>query len=306
MIESDNPLFEVDVENYPVGCVAIALAQFIRSQRYPQGAIEPKEFTILVEGQQTYCSLHGGDGPDGAYNWEDMVAVPDDDTTEQQRRAIGALCFDAAIAVDTEFGRDGSGASLDNVVAALLETFHYENAVWAEGEGGNVNREFFLSLFNCNLDAGIPVILGFRNLEYPWYGHAAICDGYGYNLSKLYHHMNMGWEGQLDCWYSFPDIAYPGMVPFDAITQCAYNIFTDCTGEIISGRIIDSNGVPFEDVTVTAQSQTDPNIHTAVTNEKGIYALIGLNSNTAYTVSPNEQGYDFDLSFGYMARRVIF
>ena len=299
LVNNKASFVEGDVKNYPVGCVAVAVAQFVLSQRYPQHAIGPKEFTILIEGQEGVCSLHGGDGPDGAYNWEDMVAEPNDSTTDKQFRAIGALCYDAAIAVDTEFGPEGSGASLDNAVKGLLETFEYDNAVWAENEGGNVNRKFFLSLFNCNLDAGIPVILGFRNISYPWYGHAAICDGYGYNFSKLYHHLNMGWEGQFDCWYSLPDIAYPDMVPFDAITQCVYNIFTEGTGEIISGRIVDSNGVPFEGVTVTAKSQTDPNVHTAVTNDNGIYAFIGINSNTTYTISPNEMGYDFDLNLGY-------
>jgi hypothetical protein len=252
LINNKGSFVEGDVDNYPVGCVAVAVAQFLLSQRYPREPVEPQEFTILIEGQETVCPLHRGDGPDGAYNWDDMVAVPDDETTDQQRRAIGIICYDAAIAVDTEFGRNGSGASLDNAVKALLETFQYKNAVWAENEGGHVTRTHFLSLFNPNLDAGIPVILGFRNSTYPWYGHAAICDGYGYNLSILYHHLNMGWEGQEDCWYSLPDIAYPGKVPYDAITQCVYNIFTDCTGEIISGRIIDSDGRPFDGVTITA------------------------------------------------------
>lgn len=299
LINNRGSFVEGDVDNYPVGCVAIAVAQFLLSQRYPQEPVEPQEFTIFIEGQKTDCSLLGGDGPDGAYNWDDMVLVPDDDTTDQQRRTIGALCFDAAIAVDTEFGAEGSGASLDNAVKGLLETFEYDNAVWAESEGGHVTRKHFLSLFNPNLDAGIPVILGFRNSDYPWYGHAAICDGYGYNLEKLYHHLNMGWEGQEDCWYSLPDIAYPDMVPFDAINQCVYNIFIEGTGEIISGRIIDSNGVPFEGVAVTAQSETDAVGHTAVTNDNGIYAFIGLDSDTAYTITPDRLEYDFDLNFGY-------
>ena len=299
LINNRGSFVEGHVDNYPVGCVAIAVAQFMLSQRYPQEPVEPKEFAIFIEGQETDCSLHRGDGPGGAYNWDDMVAVPDDETTDQQRRAIGIICYDAAIAVDTEFGAEGSGASLDNAVKALLETFQYKNAVWAENEGGHVTRTHFLSLFNPNLDAGIPVILGFRNSDYPWYGHAAICDGYGYNMSILYHHLNMGWEGQKDCWYTLPDIAGPNMVPYDAITQCVYNTFTDCTGEIISGRIIDANGGPFAGVTVKAQSETDTDVHTAVTNGNGIYALIGLDSDTAYTINPDRLGYDFDLNLGY-------
>ena len=275
------------------------MAQFILYQRFPQEPVEPKQFTILVEEREADRGLLRGDGSGGAYNWDGMIAVPDDDTTDQQRRAIGVLCHDAAIAINTEFRAGGSGASLDNVVKVFLETFQYDNAVWAEGEGGHVTRKHFISLFNCNLDAGIPVILGFRNSDYPWIGHAALCDGYGYNLSILYHHLNMGWEGQNDCWYNLPDIAGPNTVPFDSINQCVYNIFTDGTGEIISGRIIDADGRPFEDVTVTAKSEMDTDFHTAVTNGNGIYAFKGLDSDTVYTITPGRMGHDFDLNLGY-------
>jgi len=290
---------EGQVDNYPCGCVAIAVAQFMRYQQYPQEPVEPKQFTFLIEGQKTDRWLLRGDGPGGAYNWDDMVAAPSDDTTDQQRRAIGVLCHDAAIAVDTEFGAEGSGASLDNAVKAFLETFQYDNAVWSDHEGGLLERKYLIPQVNPNLDAGIPVILGFRNSEYPWIGHAALCDGYGYNLSILYYHLNMGWEGQKDCWYNLPDIASPDLVPYDTITQCVYNIFTDCTGEIISGRIIDADGRPFGDITVTAQGETDTDIHTTVTNGNGIYAFIGLDPDTVYTITPDKLGYDFDLNFGY-------
>jgi hypothetical protein len=290
---------EGQIDNYPCGCVAVAVAQFMRYQQYPQEPVEPKQFAFLVEGKEADHWLIRGDGPDGAYNWDDMVEVPDDNTTDQQRRAIGVLCHDAAIAVETEFWPDGSGASLDNAVKAFLKTFQYSNAKWAENEGSYVERKYFLSLINPNLDAGIPVILGFRVSEYPWMGHAALCDGYGYNMSILYHHLNMGWEGKCDCWYSLPDITVSDKVQYNTITQSVSNIFTNCTGEIISGRITNEDGKPFENVTVTAKSETGTNDHTTTTNGKGIYAFIGLDSDTVYTITPDRMGYDFDLNLGY-------
>jgi hypothetical protein len=290
---------EGEIDNYPCGCVAVAMAQFMRYQRYPQEPVEPKQFAFLVDGKDADDWLIRGDGPDGAYNWDDMIEVPDDNITDQQRRAIGVLCHDAAIAIETEFAPDGSSASLDNAVKAFLKTFQYSNAEWAENEGSYVDRKYFLSLINPNLDAGIPVILGFRVSEYPWMGHAALCDGYGYNMSILYHHLNMGWEGEHDCWYSLPDITVSDKVQYNTITQSVYNIFTDCTGEIISGRIIDVDGKSFVNVTVTAKSETGTSVHTTATNGKGIYAFIGLDSDTVYTITPDRMGYDFDLNLGY-------
>ncbi len=111
----------------------------------------------------------------------------------------------------------------------------------------------------------------------------------------MYHHLNIGWYGIDDCWYNLPNIACPNAGPFDTITECVYNIFPDCTGEIISGRITDNNGSPIKDVVVTAQKATDDAIQTTTTNNKGIYAFKGLTSYSSYTITANKNGYDFEI-----------
>ena len=52
------------------------------------------------------------------------------------------------------------------------------------------------TIINPNLDAGCPVMLGIDPI-----GHAVPCDGYGYDLSTLYHHLNYGWSGNFNAWY---------------------------------------------------------------------------------------------------------
>jgi hypothetical protein len=83
---------------------------------------------------------------------------------------------------------------------------------------------------------------------------------------------------------------------FDIITSCVYNIFTTETGEIISGRLFDTQGKIVEGASVTAQIKGG-NSNTAVTtvsSSSGIYALKGLNSNTTYTITVEKEGYDFE------------
>ena len=57
-------------------------------------------------------------------------------------------------------------------------------------------------MVNPNLDAGYPVLFGITGAG----GHAIVCDGYGYNPSTMYHHLNMGWSGNDDAWYNLPTI----------------------------------------------------------------------------------------------------
>ena len=286
-------------DNYPCGCVATAMAQLMRYHAYPVESIEPKEFEITVDGRTANRWLLRGQGPDGAYNWDDMPSTPGAGTTDKQRQAIGALCHDAGIAVRMDYTSDGSGATLYDAATALTDTFAYDNAVWGELVGNVMWSQNLPRMMNPNLDAGLPVILGFRDSPRPWRGHAAVCDGYGYSVSTLYHHLNMGWEGQNDCWYNLPDINTPTAGPFDNITRCIYNVFTEGTGEIISGRIIDSEGEPIHDAEVTVQSETGTDLHTAITSRKGIYALRGLASDSTYTITAKKFGYDFYISSGY-------
>ena len=45
-----------------------------------------------------------------------------------------------------------------------------------------------------NLDAGYPVLFGIQG-PVSAASHEIVCDGYGYDNSTLYHHLNLGWSG---------------------------------------------------------------------------------------------------------------
>jgi hypothetical protein len=131
-------------------------------------------------------------------------------------------------------------------------------------------------------------------------GHAVLCDGYGYNTSTIYHHLNFGWADMptwaRQMWFLLPDITYGASYDYDIIGTCVYNIFTTEKGEIISGRLFDTQGKLVEGASVTAQIKGG-NSNTAVTtvsSSSGIYALKGLNSDTTYTITVEKEGYDFE------------
>jgi len=281
-------------DQYPCGCVATALAQVMRYYEYPTAQIGVNEFAIRVtgtRGQKAYT--RGGDGFGGPYVWSDMVLRPESNCgalTEAQRQAIGGLCYDAGIAVEMEYTATGSGAYMPDARDALVTTFQYSNAILGYNFGQDIHAGM-KEMINPNLDAGAPVILAILDATDLNDAHAVVCDGYGYESSTLYHHLNMGWRGVDDIWYSLPNID-ASRAKYTVVFGCIYNISPSGSGEIISGRVLDPGGDPIAGARVFAEpGGRSPLI--ALTDDRGIYALENLNSNTVYKLQPSAEGYVF-------------
>src|ERR1019366_3551788 len=58
-----------NVNNYPAGCVATAMAQLMRYYQFPSTSIGTASFPITVNGSGSSYSLRGGDGAGGPYVW---------------------------------------------------------------------------------------------------------------------------------------------------------------------------------------------------------------------------------------------
>ena len=81
------------------------------------------------------------------------------------------------------------------------------------------------------------------------------------------------------------------------VTQCIYNVYTNGSGEIISGRVLDDGGAPLANASVTAMRLGGGTYH-AVTDANGIYALAGVPSASTYTLTVTDTGY-FPASSNY-------
>jgi hypothetical protein len=117
-----------------------------------------------------------------------------------------------------------------------------------------------------------------------------VADGYGYNLSTLYHHINLGWGGNDNAWYNLPTID-TSLHTYSSVDGCGYNLFTSGTGEIISGRVLDKGGNPIPGADVIAKRS--PTTWTTTTNSKGIYALKNLPSSQTYSIDAQKTGHAF-------------
>lgn len=288
--------------NYVCGCVATAMAQLMRFHQYPTAGVGTGGYTCTywVGNTQYSTTLHlrGGDGAGIAYSWSQMELDPaTNGVSLAQRQAIGALTSDAGISVNMDYDATsppphaGSGTETTYAAYAFVHTFGYSNAISAYSGSSSTsipdsNRR---NMLNPNLDAGFPTLLGIRG---PAGGHAIVCDGYGYNGgSTLYHHLNMGWSGQDNVWYALPTVD-TSWTTFNVQYKAVYNIFKTGSGEIISGRVTQADGVtPLSGATVTATSGGTTYNALAPTSSSGVYAIPKVPSGRTFTVTASKLGY---------------
>ena len=275
---------------YSSGCVATAMAQLMRCHRYPRDTINFNSFTIAIDGSFWSAYPIRGSGIGGAYNWDMMPLDPNCGTTLAQRQAIGTICYDAGIAIGTNYYSQGSIADVYSAKDALRNVFKYGQAIAGYNNSKNIGAGL-INMINPNLDAGDPVILGINRASG---GHAVLCDGYGYSTETMYHHLNMGWAGISDAWYNLPDVNAIDRT-YNSVVICIYNIHVthEGNGEVISGRILDHNNRPIPDANVYAESADGKTLLSTTTNAKGIYAFNNLNSSTTYSILPISTGFIF-------------
>ena len=289
--------------NYPCGCVATAFAQTMRYFEFPKMSVTPKTFTCKVNGVETNLTMQGG-----TYDWAHMPCVPNEVPYDWDNViGIAKLTSDAGISVCMSYNSGGSASSSSRVGDSLVSTFGYANAIM-DYESGGVRGNTFKKNVIPSLDAKLPVILGIQGRPTGSAtadaGHSIVTDGYGYYNNQLYIHLNMGWSGSDDAWYTPADANTGAIInssgyDFTNITCTVFNIFTNAIftnatqySVIASGRVLDQGGEAISGATVTAK-YNNSTYATATSDARGVYALIlPPNSSTrTYTVNATCSGY---------------
>lgn len=259
-------------EHSVCGCVATAFAQTMRYHCWPVDEVAPFSKTCTYDGQKIRLTTEGG-----AFDWANMTEFhlsANASEREAQCQAIGRLTYECGVAVEMGYTKGSSGAYTADVPGALKSLFGYTNAVWCSESLRLTNEEAFReNIIYPSLDAGYPVIFSIRG---GMGGHAVVCDGYGYNdvdgEATPYVHINMGWNSQNDWWYNLPNIDVDdnpeGFYGFEILSGVGYDIFPTNTGHIVSGRVLDFEGIPVAGATVTVDGQE------VLTSSHGVFAFI--------------------------------
>ncbi len=272
--------------NYPCGCVATAMAQIMRHHEYPNKSVQRRFCPIYVDSESNlkYVYSYGG-----VYDWANMPYSPSSSISDTERQSIGKLTYDCGVSVEMLYTSNGSGAVAPYAAYGFVDSFDYQNANFITSDcypysDISIYTNLYKRAILSNLNAGFPVLLGIR--EDLVNGHAIVSDGYGYIGDDIYYHMNMGWGGSYNLWYTIPEIN--NEYNFNVLSTIVYNIFPSNTAEIVSGRIKDKGGNPLSGVQVIISSAGVSK--SVTTSESGIWSAL-VESGKTYNVSTFAQGY---------------
>jgi hypothetical protein len=173
-----------------VGCVATAMAQIMYYWRYPENGTSQHCYTPGNSSYGQQCANFANT----TYNWAGMINSVDNRHPE----ANALLQYHCAVAVNMDFGPNGSGSYSYMVPGRLDQYFRYNDAVYEEKQ--DFSQTNWINLLKADIDAGKPLYYSGYNSD--WAGHAFVCDGYqGDNF-----HFNFGWSGSSNGYYSLYDV----------------------------------------------------------------------------------------------------
>jgi len=218
------------------GCVATAMAMVMYYYRFPDQG----------EGSHGYSSGYGYlhiNYSQETYDWNAML-----NSISTYNDEMAKLQYHCGVAVNMNYGPNGSGAYSGNAAQALKNYFKYSSSTQLVHKDDYSDNQW-KNLLKQNLDAKRPMYYhGYGNSS----GHAFVCDGYN---DSDYFHFNWGWGGAANGYFHLGDLN-PGGSNFSYGQGAIINIYPGdnnypyyCsnTGAItgITGTIEDGSG-PFD------------------------------------------------------------
>jgi hypothetical protein len=251
------------------GCVATCMAQIMYYWRYP----------LVGSGSHTYYLPNYGyqtaNFGETYYDWNAMQNQYTNNSPAQSVFAVAQLTYHTAVAVNMQFGPNGSGAQSSSVPPALKTYFNYSSSA-TYSERQNYTQSVWESMLINNLDNLRPV---YYSGDDGTTGHAFVCDGYQQGTPN-YFHFNFGWSGADNGYFTVnnPDgFAYNQAIvrnihPDDATYTYPYFCNGPSVINTTSGTIEDGSG-PEEDY------QNNTNCNWLITPKDGdsvVYYTLGF------------------------------
>ena len=192
----------VNGERCVTGCVATAFAQIMKYYEYPPAGRLDRGYISNTHRLSVWTSFNH------PYYWDQMLnAYPEPDSgTGEQRDAISQLMFDVGVALSMDYAPDGSGAYPSLAVTSFPIYFDYSREILYVSRMGWDDAGWF-QLAKDQVDAGFPVALSIYRVGA---GHMVVIDGYRISNGTDTFHINMGWGGSYDAYYSLNNIVVKG------------------------------------------------------------------------------------------------
>jgi len=175
------------------GCSATAMAQVMYYWKSP------------LQGEGSHSYHWNGRTLSANFNhtyyWDRMRLSYSSGYSAEEADAVARLMSDVGIAINMDYGTSSSGA-VPNANKAFSAFFKYGSDAHYVYRSHSGSWTAYFNTIKQQLDVSQPVIMGIFK---PGSGHAVVADGYRTSPSNQVH-VNMGWGGTADNYYTVDNI----------------------------------------------------------------------------------------------------
>ena len=180
---------------YVTGCVATAVAQVMYYHKWPAQGKGQESYKVTFDN-----TVRSADFTKSHYDWDNML--PDynhRNVTTKQEDAVALLMNDVGIATNMQYTNRASGTQSYMAERALRNYFDYDASMVTRLYEGVDN---FIEIVKKELRNGFPLYISGDSKNRA--GHAWVCDGFD---EEDKFHMNFGWNGQANGYYSLATLS---------------------------------------------------------------------------------------------------
>ena len=181
--------------HYMTGCVATAVAQVMYYHKWPAQGKGQESYKVTFDN-----TVRSADFTKSHYDWDNML--PDynhRNVTTKQEDAVALLMNDVGIATNMQYTNRASGTQSYMAERALRNYFDYDASMVTRLYEGVDN---FIEIVKKELRNGFPLYISGDSKNRA--GHAWVCDGFD---EEDKFHMNFGWNGQANGYYSLATLS---------------------------------------------------------------------------------------------------
>jgi len=186
-----------------VGCVATASAQIMAYHQWPPEGTSSRNYWWPGDnscGGSTSGAVLSADFSD-SYDWENIRNNCNGGCDDDEQAALAELCYEVGVAFTMDYGRCGSGAYTADAQVVLPFYFRYHD--WIEKhDRSDYPLQVWSDYIRLESEAGRP-------FQYRIQSHSIVGDGWR-QVDDLYQlHLNYGWGGSNNAWYTIDDLYCP-------------------------------------------------------------------------------------------------
>ncbi|MBN2226703.1 MAG: C10 family peptidase [candidate division Zixibacteria bacterium] len=183
-----------------VGCVATAVAQIMLYHQWPLEGMGsrsfywPGDYSCNGNSPGQTCSADFSD----SYDWANIPNNCNGGCTTDEQNALSELNYEVGVAFHMDYGVCGSGAYTTDVEWIMPNYFRYLDEIERKHRS-SYPVQIWSDIIRAEVDASRPML-------YTISRHAIVCDGWLEAGVYDQVHMNYGWGGSQNAWYTIDNL----------------------------------------------------------------------------------------------------